>query len=53
MVNVSQMRCACPSCLCIVNPGDAVEQAGLYYCSDACAGGKGAHHSCGHKGCPC
>jgi hypothetical protein len=33
----SGTKCACPSCQCIVRPGQGVERDGKLYCSRACA----------------
>jgi len=51
--SVTQMKCACPSCLCIVNLSDAIQKDGQYYCSDACANGHTDGAGCGHHGCGC
>jgi hypothetical protein len=55
MATVTQMKCACESCLCIVTTGnDTILKNDKYYCSDACADGHPDGHSdCGHKGCNC
>nr|WP_290227676.1 metallothionein [Trichocoleus desertorum] len=54
MTAVSQMKCACDSCLCIVSPNEqAVQRDGKYYCSDACANGHASGEGCGHTGCEC
>ena len=50
---VSQMKCACPSCLCIVNLSDAIEKDSKYFCSDACANGHAEGAGCSHSGCGC
>ena len=50
---VTQMKCACPSCLCIVNISDAISKEGKYYCSDACAKGHSEGAGCSHAGCGC
>ncbi|HIK36427.1 MAG: metallothionein [Geminocystis sp.] len=50
---VTQMKCACPSCLCIVDISSAIEKGGQYYCSTACAEGHKDGDSCGHHGCNC
>jgi len=34
MATVTQMKCACPSCLCIVSVEDAVMVDNKPYCSD-------------------
>ena len=47
---VTQMKCACPSCLCIVNISDAISKEGKYYCSDACAKGHSEGAGCSHAG---
>lgn len=50
---VTQMKCACPSCLCIVDTSKAIAKDGHYYCSDACANGHIEGEGCGHSGCTC
>jgi metallothionein len=50
---VTQMKCACPSCLCIVNLADAVMMDDQPYCSEACAQGHPQGTGCGHSGCGC
>ncbi len=50
---VTQMKCACESCLCVVGTSKAVEKEGHYYCSDACANGHPKGLGCGHTGCTC
>jgi len=54
MTTVTQMKCACEPCLCIVNLEDAVQKDGHYYCTEACANGhpKGSP-SCGNSSCGC
>lgn len=55
MTTVTQMKCACDSCLCIVSTEmGAILKDNKYYCSDACANGHpNGHGDCGHKGCNC
>ncbi|MGD1905560.1 MAG: metallothionein [Leptolyngbyaceae cyanobacterium] len=54
MPTVTQMKCACESCLCIVNISSAIQKDGQYYCGDACASGHAEGSSgCGHTGCGC
>ncbi|PZV10094.1 MAG: metallothionein [Leptolyngbya sp.] len=54
MATVTQMKCACESCLCIVTPGSGtVEKETKYYCSQACADGHKDGPGCGHTGCGC
>ncbi len=50
---VTQMKCACPSCLCIVNISDAVPKHGQYYCCDTCANGQPDCAGCSYDGCGC
>ena len=40
MTTVTQMKCACESCLCVVNLSDAVHKDEKYYCCEACARGE-------------
>ncbi|BAU10649.1 metallothionein [Leptolyngbya sp. NIES-3755] len=54
MATVTQMKCACEPCLCIVPTESAVQKDDKFYCSDACANGHpNGHGDCGHKGCNC
>ncbi|MEO1208951.1 MAG: metallothionein [Cyanobacteria bacterium J06638_20] len=53
MATVTQMKCACEPCLCIVDPKQAVQKDGKYYCSEACANGHESGSGCGHTGCGC
>lgn len=49
----TQLKCACESCVCIVNVTDAVLKDGKYYCGDACANGHPDGVGCSHAGCEC
>ena len=53
MVTVTQQKCACADCVCIVNVKEAVTKAGRNYCSDACADGHPNGAGCDHSGCAC
>lgn len=53
MTEVTQMKCACESCLCVVSLSDAVMQDEKAYCSTACANGHPDGTGCGHSGCGC
>ncbi|MCL2933532.1 MAG: metallothionein [Trichodesmium sp. MAG_R03] len=54
MSNVTQMKCACVDCLCVVNISVAVEKDQSYYCSEECANGHLSDVACcGHTGCNC
>ncbi|NEQ97019.1 MAG: metallothionein [Cyanothece sp. SIO2G6] len=53
MTTVTQMKCACPSCVCIVDIASAIKHDGKNYCSDACANGHQQGSGCGHEGCGC
>ncbi|NDJ21769.1 metallothionein [Nostoc sp. B(2019)] len=53
MTTVNQMKCACPTCLCIVSLEDAINKDSKYYCSEACAEGHQTIQGCGHEGCGC
>ncbi len=50
---VTQMKCACPSCLCIVDISSALEKDAHYFCSTACAEGHKNGEGCSHRGCGC
>ncbi|MDJ1183289.1 metallothionein [Roseofilum casamattae] len=53
MVAVTQMKCACDSCLCVVDVATALQKSGQVYCSEACANGHPDGSGCGHPGCQC
>ena len=53
MTTVTQMKCACESCLCVFSVTEAVLKEGKNYCSDACANGHPDGTGCGHTGCGC
>ncbi|MEM8603994.1 MAG: metallothionein [Cyanobacteria bacterium P01_H01_bin.121] len=53
MTTVTQMKCACPSCVCVVEIASAIKQNGKNYCSDSCANGHPQGSGCGHDGCNC
>ena len=54
MATVTQMKCACPSCLCIVTLSEAIMKDEQYYCCQACANGHPTgSKGCGHTGCGC
>lgn len=53
-MTITQMKCACPLCLCIVDISQAIEKGGKYFCSTACAEGhKDGTSGCSHNGCGC
>jgi metallothionein len=54
MTAVTQMKCACPDCLCIVNLQDAIMKDNKPYCSRACADGHvDGSGSCAQSSCGC
>ena len=53
MTTINQMKCACDSCLCVVDVSTAIQKENQYYCSDACADGHASASGCGHAGCNC
>lgn len=53
MTTVTQMKCACPDCLCIISLDDAVMKEEKAYCSEACANEHPQGSGCGHTGCNC
>jgi hypothetical protein len=53
MVTVTQMKCACESCLCVVSIEDAIQKNGKSYCSQECAEGHPEGKGCGHSSCGC
>lgn len=54
MTTVTQMKCACSDCLCIVDVSKAIQAEEQYYCSEGCANGHtDKTKGCGHTGCKC
>lgn len=53
MPAVTQQKCACESCLCIVDIEQAIKKDDRNYCSDNCADGHPDGSGCGHSGCDC
>ena len=54
MATVTQMKCACEPCLCVVDISQAVQKDGQYFCSEGCASGHAENTTgCGHTGCNC
>ncbi|WP_415716524.1 metallothionein [Roseibium sp.] len=53
MVTVTQQKCACVDCVCIVNIDDAIKKNDQNYCSEACANGHTSGSGCDHQGCKC
>ncbi len=53
MVTVTQQKCACSDCVCIVEIKEAIQKDDKNYCSDACAEGHSSGTGCGHTGCDC
>lgn len=53
MTTVTQMKCACDSCLCVVSLNAAIKKNNKYYCGEACANGHPVGAGCGHTGCTC
>lgn len=53
MATVTQMKCACEACLCVVAVEDAIKKNGKSYCSEECAEGHPQGEGCGHSGCEC
>ncbi|MEM9370687.1 MAG: metallothionein [Pseudomonadota bacterium] len=53
MPTVTQQKCACDTCVCIVEIDDAIKKNDRNYCSAACADGHPEGSGCGHSGCAC
>ena len=53
MVTVTQQKCACADCVCIVNVQDAVKKNDRNYCSEACANAHPNGAGFDHTGCAC
>jgi hypothetical protein len=52
-MNVTQQKCACSDCVCIVEVKQAISKAERNYCSSACADGHPQESGCEHSGCAC
>ena len=52
-MEVTQQKCACADCVCIVDVDKALKKNGRNYCSEACAIGHADGAGCGHSGCKC
>ena len=50
---ISQVKCACSDCVCVVGVEQGVRHEGRVYCSDACAGHHKDGAGCQHAGCTC
>ncbi len=53
MSTVTTMKCACESCLCVIEIEKAIKKNGKNYCSQNCADGHPNGNGCGHAGCEC
>lgn len=53
MPTITQQKCACDPCVCIVEIADAIQKDGQNYCSNACANGHPEGPGCEHSGCKC
>ncbi len=53
MSTITQMKCACVPCLCVIPIAEAIKKDDKYYCSQACAEGHVDGKGCGHRGCNC
>ncbi|NJN76253.1 MAG: metallothionein [Synechococcaceae cyanobacterium RL_1_2] len=53
MTTLTEIKCACPSCVCLVDIASAITKDDKHYCSDACASGHPQGSGCGHEGCGC
>jgi metallothionein len=53
MATVTQMKCACKSCLCVISLADAIMKDDKPYCSDACAKGHVGGEGCAQTSCGC
>jgi metallothionein len=53
MTTVTQMKCACAPCRCVVSLTEAVMKDGKAYCGEACANGHPAGQGCGQTSCGC
>ena len=53
MVTVTQQKCACVDCVCVININDALKQDNQNFCSETCANGHTSGRGCDHHGCNC
>ena len=53
MPEVTQQKCACSNCVCIVEIKSAIKKNEQNYCSNDCADGHPSGAGCGHAGCKC
>ena len=53
MITVTQQKCACADCVCIVSIAEALKKDNQNYCSEACANGHQSGSGCSHDGCKC
>lgn len=53
MVTVTQQKCACSDCVCIVSISDALNKDDQNFCSEACANSHASGSGCDHQGCTC
>lgn len=53
MSKVTQQKCACTDCVCVIAVTDAVTKGGKIYCSQACADGHPGHSACASESCGC
>lgn len=51
--NITQVKCACPSCSCTVDISDAIEKDGQYFCCESCSTGHKQGGKCINSGCGC
>jgi metallothionein len=52
-VQVSQVKCACVDCVCVVPVAGAIRRDERLYCSAACADHHKDGAGCEHAGCTC
>ncbi len=52
-IEVTQVKCACADCVCIVDTKQAVQAESKLYCSEECANHHADGSGCHHAGCQC
>ncbi len=50
---VKSIQCSCSSCVCVVDPNNAIVKEGKYYCCQGCAEGHVNGNGSGNSGCGC
>ncbi len=52
-ITVTQVKCACVDCICVIDPSQGVQSDGRIYCDETCASHHEDETGCHHAGCTC